>query len=272
MRVDAAQLVIGAILAVSTTHVPAHPRLSAAAGPTACASRGVDTVTRPQGFRVVVVPALLDLTPDSVTLSYVVTVVPTARDSLTSFMVDAPAVLHVRVPNAWSGAWSSTSWHERVTAGWGVDSAFLGPGSSTPPLVYSARGVVDIVRYWAEADEPPNTVDTVLASDSIPTPPSADTAVTLYGTTGFTVGVGPMPVDRSPAGLASRLANLITRACRLGWVDDPAVCDSLRAKVRPDAASLAALLRELGAQRGRHVSEAAFVLVSANANMLLGRL
>ncbi len=265
-------LVMGVVLAVSTRHVPSHPRPSIPTSPTAHASRSIDTVTHAPGFDVVVAPALLDLAADSVTLSYVVTVLPTARDSLTSFMVDAPGVLHVRASNAWAGAWTSTSWHERATAGWGADSAFLAPGSSTPPLVYSARGAVDIVRYWAEADGPVDTVDTVLASDSIPTPPSADTAVTLRGTTGLTVGVGPTPVDRSPGGLASRLSHLITRACRLGWVDERGVCNSLGAKVRPDSASLGALLDELGAQRGKHVSEAAFVLLSANARMLLDRL
>lgn len=243
-------VVVGAVCAVWALSGPGQRATTAPPHAVHRASSGMDTVIHAPGFDVSVVPRLMALTPDSVTLSYVVTVVPTTSDSLTSFMVDAPGILHVQAPPGVPGWWTSMSWHARPTAGWGADSAFVAPGLSTPPLTYSARGAVDIVRYWAEVDAPLDTVDTVLASDSIPAPPSADTAVTLRGTTGRTVGVGPMPVDLSPEGLAARLANLVTRACELGWVDDQGVCNSLSVKVRPDSGSLGALLNELDAQRG----------------------
>lgn len=269
---SSAYVVVGAVCAVWALSRPVQQSTSAPAHAAHQASSGVDTVTHAPGFDVAVVPTLVNLSPDSVMLSYVVTVVPTASDSLTAFTVDAPGVLHVQAPPGVTGWWTSMSWHTRPTAGWGVDSAFLAPGLSTPPLIYSARGAVDIVRYWAEVNTPLATVDTVLASDSIPTPPSADTAITLRGTTGLTVGVGLMPVDLSPEGLAARLANLVTRACGLGWVDDQGVCNSLSVKVRPDSGSLGALLNELDVQRGKHMSEAAYVLLSANAQSLLARM
>lgn len=232
----------------------------------------VDSVTHAPGFDVAIAAQLINATNDSVTLSYVVTVAATARDSLSSFTVDAPGVLHVHAPGPWPNWWVSTSWHNRPTAGWGKDSAFLAPGTSSPPLVYSARGVLDVVQYWAEVHESLGTVDTVLASDSIPTLPAADTVVALRGTTGFAVGVGPMPADLSPAGLAARLSNLITRACGLGWIDNHGVCNSLMVKVRPDSGSLGALLNELSAQRSKHVSEAAYILLSSNIQFLLTRI
>lgn len=264
--------VVGAVCAVWALSQPGRRPGAAPANAWYRATAGLDTVTHAPGFDVAVVPTLMGVTVDSITLSYVVTVVPTARDSLTSFTVDAPGVLHVQAPTGVTGWWTSMSWHTRPTAGWGVDSAFVAPGLSTPALTYAARGAVDIVQYWAEVDAPPDTVDTVLASDSIPTPPSADTVITLRGATGLTVGVGPMPADLSPDGLAARLANLVTRACGLGWVDDQGVCNSLSVKAKPDSGTLGALLHELDAQRGKHVSEAAYILLSTNARSLLARM
>ena len=182
-RSSSAYVVVGAVCAAWAVARPAPRPGSAPAHAGHRAMSGLDTVTGAPGFDVAVVPALVNLTADSVTLSYVVTVVPTANDSLTSFTVDAPGVLHVQAPPEVTGWWTSMRWHARPTAEWGVDSAFLAPGLSSPPLIYSARGAVDIVRYWAEVDALLDTVDTVLASDSIPTPPSADTAITLRGAT-----------------------------------------------------------------------------------------
>lgn len=265
-------LLASAVWAVWAVSFPAATRAPRADARAISIARPTDSVTHAPGFDVSVAPMLMDVSGDSVTMSYIVTVAAGSHDSLTSFMVDAPHVLHVQAPGAWPGWWVSTSWHVRPTAGWGKDSAFLPPGATSPPLVYSARGLLDVVQYWAEVPELPGTVDTVLASESMPTSPVADTAVTLGGTTGFTVGVGLTPTDLSPAGLATRLSNLLTRACGMAWVNDQGVCSSLSVKVRPDSGSLGALLNELSAQRGKHITETGYILLSANAQFLLARI
>ena len=80
---------------------------------------------------------------------------------------------------------------------------------------------------------------------------------------GTTVGVVPFPANRSREALLARLDGLLTQSCTLGWVDNAGVCHSLEVKVRSGATE--ALLHELEAQRGKHVNDAAYFLLSGSA-------
>jgi len=233
------------------------------------AAAGGDTIAPASGFGVIVRPTVVASEGDTVTLAYVVTVIPTAHDSLVSFMVDAPGVLQVRMPGAWPEWRVGTRWQTRPIADWGKDTLFIAPGDSTPALQFTARGLLDIVTYWAEVNTPEDSTQIVTPVDSSL---ALDSVVTIHGITGFTVGVGAMPTDLSSAALAMRLSSLIDRACDLGWIDNKGVCNSLQVKVKPQAGPLRALLNELSAQRGKHVCETAYVLLSANIQFLLGRL
>ena len=221
------------------------------------------------GFGVSVRPAIVVAAGDTLTLTYVVTVTSTARDSLSSFMVDAPGVLRVNMPGAKPEWTVGTRWRRRPVAEWGKIERLIMPGDSTPPLRFTARGLVDVVQYWAEVDAPLDSVITEVPPDSSLT---QDTLVTIKGSTGFTIGVGALPADLSSGALVARLSLLIDRVCALGWIDNQGICNSLRKNAKAEAGPLGAMLNELNAQRGKHVAEAAYLLLSQNASYLLGRL
>ncbi|MBX6332764.1 MAG: hypothetical protein IRY91_13030 [Gemmatimonadaceae bacterium] len=218
-------------------------------------------------LRIDVQPTIVAIQGDTVRVSYVVRNRPESVDTLFGFTVDAPGILAVERPGPRTLWMVSTRWRLRHVASWNTLDQHPLPGQATPPLVYRAIGLPDIVQYWADRytdDIPPDTL-----GDLEPSP--ADDSVAIDGVTGFTVGVGPLPADRGPEGLAKRLAGLVERACRLGWIDERGVCNSLQVKVRPRRESLSALRRELDAQRGKHVSETAYVLLVANVDALLQR-
>jgi hypothetical protein len=218
------------------------------------------------GFGVSVKSSVLAAAGDSITVSYIVRVLPSAHDSLTSFMVDAPGVIRVLMPGAKPEWTVGTRWRLRPVADWGKLSHLITPGDSTPPLQYTAHGMLDVVQYWAELDAPLDSLITETPPDSSL---SADTTVTIKGSKGFTIGVGAMPADLSSAALTIRLAGLIDRACALGWIDNRGVCNSLKAKAEARSGPLNAMLNELAAQRGKHVSDDAYLLLLLNANALL---
>jgi hypothetical protein len=153
------------------------------------------------GFGVSVKSSVLAAAGDSITVSYIVRVLPSAHDSLTSFMVDAPGVIRVLMPGAKPEWTVGTRWRLRPVADWGKLSHLITPGDSTPPLQYTAHGMLDVVQYWAELDAPLDSLITETPPDSSL---SADTTVTIKGSKGFTIGVGAMPADLSSAALTIR--------------------------------------------------------------------
>jgi hypothetical protein len=213
-------------------------------------------------------PTIVAIHGDTVRMSYVVRNRPESVDTLLGFTVDAPGVVTVERPGP-RGTWDSgTRWRSRPVATWGRLDHQLVPGEAFVPLVLEAVGLPDIVQYWADRytdSIPPDTL-----GDLEPGP--SDDSVAIDGVTGFTVGVGALPADRGPEALAKRLAGLVERACQLMWIDERGVCNSLQVTVRPQRESLGALRRELDAQRGKHVSEMAYVLLVANIDVLLQRL
>jgi len=220
------------------------------------------------GFSVGVRPSIVAVGGDTVTMSYIVTVLPAAQDSLALFMVDAPGVMRVSMPGAKPEWMVRTRWRQRPVAEWAKLSRLIVAGDSTPALTFTARGLLGVVQYWAQIDPPPDSLITDIPPDSSV---ASDTVVTIIGSTGFTVGVTALPSDLSSSVLVARLAALVDRACGLGWIDNQGICRSLQAKVKTEPGPLHALLNELNAQRGRHVSEAAYILISQNVAYILAR-
>lgn len=251
-------------LCVSSASVSTPPRISGGRAPIDLA-RG-DTITPAPGFGVTIRPSVVSVAGDTIAFEYVVAVIPTAHDSLVSFMVDAPGVISVQMPGSWPEWRVGSRWQALSVADWGKDTLLIAPRDSTPPLRFRARGLLDVVRYWAQVNEPDDPRIIVTPVDSSTT---RDTSVTMKAATGLTVGVGAMPADISPNALVTRLSSLIGRVCALGWIDNGGICNSLKVKVKPDANTLHALLNELSAQRGKHVSEAAYLLISQNVTFLL---
>jgi hypothetical protein len=202
-------------------------------------------------------------------MAYTVLVVPPTTDSLVSFLIDAATLLHADLPGPQASWLVMTKFGKRSVASWSALDRFTGVGDSMPPLPVTGRGLLGIVPFWAEMNAPLDSVVTDSPSD---TAAVHDTLVVVKGMQGSTVGVVNFPADLSAAGLTNRLSRLVSRACTLGWIDDQGTCNSLQAKVTADATTLNALLAQLSTQRGKHVSEAAYLLISLNTSYLLTRL
>ena len=221
------------------------------------------------GFTVSIRPSVLVSNSDSVAIAYVVTLASTSHDSLSEIFVDAPTLRHVVRPGVRPEWDVASAVRRRPVAVWMKLTNLVMPGDSTPPLIYTATGLLDVVQYWVERDPQGDSVITEAPDDTSLT---SDTTVTVEGSTGLTVGVTPFPTDMSSAALSARLSGLVDRVCALGWIDNRGTCNSLQANTRPQAGALNALLHDLDAQRGKHVSESAYVLLYQNASFLIRRL
>jgi hypothetical protein len=203
--------------------------------------------------------------PGNVTrVSYVVANRARSGDRLYEFAVQSPVpVWRLEVPPPSTKYLGATREGRENVVSWGWLDSMLRPGESSPVLAYEAIGLPGIVAYRA--------LRYFGVRESTPEELRFDNGGAEY-TVGKTVGVVSLPVDLRPVALTSRLRRLVNQACDLGWVDDIATCQSLRAKARPAAGSLRAFHSELVARRGRTVSEAAFALLAPNAEFLLGKL
>jgi hypothetical protein len=106
--------------------------------------------------------------------------------------------------------------------------AQVAPGDSAAPFYYSAIGLLDIVPYYVHGYTPASTFadedEHELGEHGPP-----------YWRDSFrdvTVGVVPLPTDRTPLFLARRLRSLTDEACRLQWITAWKICGSVNAKHR----------------------------------------
>jgi hypothetical protein len=218
-------------------------------------------------FRVKVVPAVVARGADSLALTYTVTVLPGSTDSLIAFIVDAPGTtLHVVEPTP-STAWTTMNrWGKRGTAEWVLLERLTRAGQSTRPLAVSGRGVLDIVAYWAQPEPPFSDVESDTPADTVTVP---DTVIDVRGARGLTIGIVAPPTDRSPAARIARLDHLITRTCEVRWITDPALCARLHAMLASATPALLPLLRECEMERGKHMKEEAYLVLTENARALV---
>lgn len=234
------------------------------------AGAGCISTSGAQGrFAVGVAPRVVAHAGDSLTVGYTVSVVASGADSLAGFMVDAPLSARVELPGPRAAWLVMNRYKARPVASWSSLCAFWGNGQSTPELSVTARGMLGIVGYWAERNAAPDSEIT----DIPPAPRSQmDSVVEITGASGSTIGIVPLPLDMSPSVQATRLAALIDQSCSLGRIDNPGICRSRKAKAKAQSGPLGALLDELSAQRGKHVGESAYLLLSDNATHLLSQL
>jgi hypothetical protein len=219
---------------------------------------------------------------DTATLGYTVENLRTGDEDLVGFLVATPAPV-IRMPAPALRHWfMDPRYGGHEIAQWVVyHSSLLHPGETAPELTLVARGVPDLVHYWAM----PN----LLAHPSdIDDDPKRD-ATLAFSDTGTTVGLVRVPAGATPASLTTRLRSLVAGACgQLGWITQPHVCHSLDVRLSgvlralssksPDVArtELTAFVNELDAQRDsqpeKHVGDDAYALLRPNAVYLLGRL
>jgi hypothetical protein len=242
--------------------------------------RNLGTVL-PLGVRVHVREATM--VGDTVTLGYAVENVRAGGEDFSALLVATPAAV-IRMPKPARFDWvTHPRYRKHDVAVWVlVEDEMLHPGQTTPDLTIVARGLPDVVRYWAVPDleaHPPRYVDEDDSEDSY----------FAYSDTGRTVGIVPMPTVATPAALAARLRALAGDACGwLGWISREGVCQSLDVKLAHVQAAVAsgqvtvargelgAFVAELDAQRGpqpgKAVSDEAHALLALNAAFLLSRL
>ena len=106
---------------------------------------------------------------------------------------------------------------------------------------------------------------TIPADDDVPEP-DFDTPDSVQ-TVGRTIGVVEAPKDPSVSGRLAWLRGQVREACAVGWINDLPICQRLLAHLS-GAAGLRAASAELSAQRGKHVNETAFALVTSNISLI----
>jgi hypothetical protein len=224
----------------------------------------------PINLQVDVQPTASFLAGNVTRVSYVVANTARSTDRLFEFAVRSPVpVWRLEVPTPRTQYLGTSQEGGEAVASWGWLDEMPRPGESSPVLAYEAIGLPGIIpyralRYFGVRPARPGDVDE-------PEQLRFDKAGAEY-TVGKTVGVVSLPIDLRPPALANRLRRLVDEACELGWVDGPAVCRRLRANARPSARAVRAFHRELVAQRGKAVGEAAFALLAPNAEFLLNKL
>jgi hypothetical protein len=220
---------------------------------------------------------------DTTLVSYVVATLPTSRERLFRFIVDAPApVVRIYTPAPANNWHTSTRQKGLSVASWSILGSIVPPGSSTPTLTFRAIGLPTVVTYWATGHFRPRPYQTLPEGAERPAPREA-----IAGVPGRAVGVEPFPADLTPGNLLARLNRLTNQACdSLAWIKSATVCSSLRGKLTrasqnvaerdaPGArAELTSFLAELDAQHGTGlpVHDNAYWLLKVNAVFILGRL
>jgi hypothetical protein len=238
------------------------------------AATTVAGVTRAQStpinLQVDVQPTASFLAGNVTRVSYVVANEARSTDRLFEFAVRSPVpVWRLEVPTPRTHYLGAMQQGGEDVASWGWLDHMPRPGESSPVLAYEAIGLPGIVayralRYFGVRAAPARQLDQ-------PEELRFDKPGDEY-TIGKTVGVVSLPMDLRPSALANRLRRLVDQACEFGWVDGPTVCQNLRANARPSARAVRAFHRELVAQRGNAVGEAAFALLAPNAEFLLSKL
>ncbi|MCY7378985.1 MAG: hypothetical protein LH467_06535 [Gemmatimonadaceae bacterium] len=169
---------------------------------------------------------------------------------------------------------------DSMAMSWTALERLVAPGQSADEFRQFAVGLLTIAPYRVRGASPTPQAILDADEDSLPRQPT----VWENSVAGYTLGVDPLPATSSPAALGGRLRDLVSRSCRLGWIDPPGVCKSLLAKL--DAANrsiaagniqaargeLEALGREVEAQRDKHLSSEAASLLTVNLAALLARL
>lgn len=187
----------------------------------------------------------------------------------------AEPAIFVRADTA-SRAWRSTN-HvgNQTVARW----ASLGGGQFelSPSLSFAAIGVPQLADAWIQGRHEPFEEGTPQADSAI-----ADTTGYQYGARKVrVVGVGPRASTLSVDQRLARLGAALSERCRLGFVTQSGLCNSLTAKITAAQNSVArgngnaargqlgAFKAEVSAQRGKGVDETTYWLFSALADIAL---
>jgi hypothetical protein len=171
---------------------------------------------------------------------------------------------------------------------WGAGTlvAAIAPSQVRVGFVVYSKGLPGIRSFSAEPDL---DVDSLPLAEPTPqTPPDyIATLVQLRNqarTTGVTVGPTPPPVDFEPIVFLQTIQRYEEQALKLGWIDSPGIASSLDAKLNAAQQAmqagdnntavniLGALVNEVDAQAGKHLSSEAVALLKFNAQFLVSKI
>jgi len=222
------------------------------------------------------------LSGDTTMLGYTVENTRVGGEDFSALLIASPATV-VRMPRPGRLDWvTQPRYRKQAISAWVlVEDELLHPGQRSPELQLVARGLPDLVQYWAVPD--------LVANPPVYDDDSRHDYYFAYSDTGTTVGIVPVPAGATAASLVARLRALLGRSCsELGWIIQDGVCHSLDVKLQsardaiadgqsaPARAALAAFASELdaqhGSQPGKHVNDEAYALLSVNAAYLSARL
>lgn len=179
--------------------------------------------------------------------------------------------------------WSFVGFSKNLTANWGADvGGDIVPGNTLTGFYLKTRGLPVIVNAYVRGLAPLPAVDDEEDSDSIGRIPDAYHDAVIVQT------IGPSSTTASDVGtFALQLISLKHQAFSLGWIYGPGadgVVQSLDAKLAAANASISkgdnktaanqlnAFINELEAQRGKHVNDNAYFLLTANAQFIMAKL
>ena len=197
----------------------------------------------------------------------------------------APVVGRVNSPPGWVG---SMGLAPGASEGGPIDWTKTDITWIATRVVYLIRPGQSLAGFEATSPGPPGIVTAALCGDVPAFRPTRQGVVYITDRLPYEQNhvpiptVGPVPPEELPQSQldrAVRVKELLGRAMELGWVGGPG--RSLQAKLEqacadydrgnPDKAAknLQAFLRELEAQRGKHVSQEAYYLLKLNVEQLL---
>lgn len=232
--------------------------------------------------------ALVTMNGDTTHVRYILFNRAQSQESLFTFTVRAPApVISIVEPGTRTQWAAGTVWANRSVATWGALENLVSPGTSTPPLEFSARGLPGIDTAWYGGNYPLSSTheddpDTTKYVDVPDFDPLDSNNVRTQ-----TVGIDHIAIGTTDSALIVRLGGLLGQACSLGWITAATLCSTLQANLDSAARDLQngrnatakidlqGFNRLLAANHGlesRRVGDNAYWLLKVNADYLIRKL
>jgi hypothetical protein len=180
----------------------------------------------------------------------------------------------------WSGGFSND-----LTAGWGADSALIEPNQTLSGFVMMSKGLPTI-RRWVVS--PYFDVDSLFPSLDDPNRTLSiaqmDSIREACKFSGWTIGPTAPTIDFSASSWLDSLVSYKHQALGLGWIDNQGIANSLDQKLDNAKSqlqrgntvaaknTLQALINEVEAQKGKHLTSEAYALLKFNTEYLISKL
>jgi hypothetical protein len=186
-----------------------------------------------------------------------------------------------KMPKGWNGTLSP---HTRSAGFNGFPN--IAPGDSLNGFVMMSRGLPSIRKFSTQPSFDVNKYFPSIEDTSANGMPIAimDSIRNSLNYNGFTIGPSLPPVPFNASDFAETLYSYTSQACKLKWIDNKGICQSLQAKLKnvqkqlgigktkAAVTNLQAFLNEVEAQKGKHLTGEGYGLLYYNGEYLVGQL